>query len=516
MAMVAHKTDYVVTFWVPLPYPLGVADNTELELKHKEMFPENQPGFFVPDHPDGPQYIDQSWVIHQRMNIPIPSGVDFAESLMRSRLEQDLELDDYQLDMPGVMKQLGIHQQTVVETICAIKGPEHDFVVARLNEVVAAIAEFHVRLNSLQGVPASRFSSRSVDPVPFMVRSVEESSDVHYGLTSPGEVTKYSSALNIPEATDEEIVYASQLSKDEPFRPALILENEARNAYAVGSNILAAICFGAAAEAFLTELCQFISWEAEVPTKEVAKALSGQGGVSNRCLQLLGKQLKGNWDRNNNPVLKAWQADVVTLRNQAAHNGHEPTDVDIDQAQASFYELKAFLRQKLLDQMTRFPYVTAYYIGQPTLRELELFERWEKIIDEYSLTPDPEGSFFRYKTEVRFLGDKKFDFSRLEGSNILQIIDSNAEKTWVQLDDATLLARKIADPQPSEWYELQHIRLRNANGDYTETLTDLDTSVVMPLGEWEPASYIIPSLSTKRSEQYEVLEYDLSPPSRYK
>ena len=117
---------------------------------------------------------------------------------------------------------------------------------------------------------------------------------------------------------------------------------------------------------------------------------------------------------------------------------------------------------------------------------------------------------------MRFLGDKKFDFNRLEGSNILQIIDSNAEKTWVQLDDATLLARKIADPQPSEWYELQHIRLRNANGDYTETLTDLDTSVVMPLGEWEPASYIIPSLSTKRSEQYEVLEYDLSPPSRYK
>src|SRR5699024_5370507 len=89
MAMVAHKTDYVVTFWVPLPFPLGVADKTELNLKHKEMFPENQPGFFVPDHPDGPQYIDQSWVIHQRMNTPIPSGVDFAESLMRNRLEQD-------------------------------------------------------------------------------------------------------------------------------------------------------------------------------------------------------------------------------------------------------------------------------------------------------------------------------------------------------------------------------------------------------------------------------------------
>src|SRR5699024_12769804 len=108
--------------------------------------------------------------------------------LMRSRLEQDLELDEYHLDMPGVMKQLGIHQQTVVETICAIEGPEHDFVVARLNEVVAAIAEFHVRLNSLQGVPASRFSSRSVDPVPFMVRTVEETSDVQYGLTSLGEV----------------------------------------------------------------------------------------------------------------------------------------------------------------------------------------------------------------------------------------------------------------------------------------------------------------------------------------
>src|SRR5699024_11892668 len=133
----------------------------------------------------------------------------------------------------------------------------------------------------------------------------------------------------------------------------LILENEARNTYAVCSNIIASICFGAAAEALLTELCQFISWEAQVPTMEVAKALSGQGGVSNRCLQLLGKQLKGNWDRNNNPVLKAWQADVVTLRNQEAHNGHEPNDAYIDQAQTSYYVLTEFLWQNFTVKMSR-------------------------------------------------------------------------------------------------------------------------------------------------------------------
>lgn len=508
MAVYAHNTDYLVTFWVPLPFPLGVADGTDVALAHKVLYSEEQPGLVVPDHPEGPQYIAQSWLIYQKKDIPTSLGVGFAESLLRARLEGDLGLTDgYELDTSKELEKLGIQQQTVVEAVCAIEGREHHLIVAKLNEVILAVSEFHTRINLFQGLPATRFSARAFDPVPFLITSVPESTEVRYGLTSAGDVTKYASSVNVPEASEEEIAHAVNRHKDEPFWSARVLEMEARNAHAVGSNILAAICFGAAAESRLTELCQFVCWEAEVDPSVVSKAISGRGGVANSCLQLLGKHLKGNWQRHSSPVLMAWNEHIVKLRNQTAHNGYEPDSYEVDRAQNTFYELQEFLRERLLEQLERFPYVTSYYVGQPRLRELELAERWERTIADYPLTLDPDASFHRYKAEVRFAGEKQFDFDQIQGSRILQITDGNAEKNWVQLDDASFLARRIAAPTVSDWGTLQRIRLRNAEGYFTEELTNLKRSVVEPLSSWEPASYLVPSLTTKRSDHFELLEY---------
>lgn len=513
MAISAHKTEYVVTFWVPLPFPLGVPDGAELSLPHEDLFPEEQSGFVVTEDRNGPQFVAQLWRIFQKKQVPSSPGVEFAESLMRARLEGDLGLHEYRLDTSAELKKLGIYQQTVIEVTCAIEQPEHRFIVAKLKEVAAAIADFHVRLNTLQGLPASRFDARAFDPAPFLVMSVEDSENVLYGLTSPGDVTKYAHSLNVPEATNEEIAYAAQLNKDEPFRAAKVLEMEALNAYAGGSSILAAICFGATAEARLTELCQFLSWEAEDDPRTVSKAISGRGGVADSGLQLLSKHLKGNWHRHSSPPLKAWHNDIVLLRNQTAHNGHEPTAEEIDRAQTAFYGLLDFIRERLLEQMHRYPYVANYYIGQSTLQELGLLERWEKVIEDYPITFDPTANFFRYKAEVRYRGEeRKFDFSRLQGSNILQITDGTAERTWVQLDEVFLLTRRISDPKVANWNELQSIRLRNADGYYTEVLTDIDSSIADPISSWGPASDVVPSLSITRSDPYEVLEYNLRPP----
>lgn len=509
IAILAHNTAFLVTFWVPLPFPLGVADGTEMAVPHKVLFPEDQPGLVVPEHPDGPQYLAQSWLIYQKQEVPTSPGVGFAESLMRTRLEQDLGLTEYRLDTSAELKNLGLHRQTVVESVCAIKQPEHYLVVAKLNEVIQAISEFHTRLNMIQGLPATRFSARAFDPVPFLVTPVSESEEVVYGLTSAGDVTKYSGFVNVPEASTEQIEYAGNLSKEEPFRSARVLETEALNAHAVGSNILAAICFGAAAESRLTELCQFICWEAEVEPSVVSKAISRRGGVANSCLQLLGKHLKGNWHRHNSPVLKRWHQHIVTLRNQTAHNGYEPTSQEVDLAQSTFYELLGFLRERLLAQIERYPYVVSYYIGQPKLRELGYAERWEKAISDYPLTHNPDASFFRYKGEVRFAGENRFDFSQLKGANILQITHDNATPIWVQLDDGSFLCRRIAEPQASGWSELQRIRIRNSKGYHTEVLTDLDGSLATPLSAWTPASNLIPSLPTRRSDQFELHEYKL-------
>lgn len=510
MTLVPHRTDHVVTFWIPLPAPLGVPDGTELSLRSPGPFPEKSSGFFVPDHDEGPQYLAQSWLFFQETETATSRPLEFATKLFQRHLRTGLGIEAAEFDLSSMMSQIGTQWHTVVEVLCPLEERVEECIVSKLNEAIAALCNFQIGLSQLTGLPAHILTPRSVDPVPYLVSSFVDPENVLYGMTSPGNVTKYAGSVDIPIAKrhELEIVAANSLGASSAFRSSKVLQMEAQSARAAGAHILAAICLGAAAEARLTELCLFIGWEAEIDAETLSKATSGNGGVSNRCLQFLAGHLKGNWDRHQPGAIRDWDQLIVQLRNETAHGGYEPTVSDIDQAFTAYQDLGAYIRTRLLQRLKAFPYINSYYLGDEALRQSGHFELCRRIMDGYAITSDPEGSFFRYKAEVRSWGSST---GELAGGNVIQLVDANGTERWIELDETSMLCREVSRPPTDAWRRLQLIVGRNQKGRFAELLTDVSASATTPLNVWVPASTVIPTCSTRRSDQIEILEYQIEP-----
>lgn len=289
-----------------------------------------------------------------------------------------------------------------------------------------------------------------MDPVPFLVTSVANDKNVIYGLTSTGNVTKFHSSVNVPSATQEELEVISTTitgSASGLFRASRVLQMEALAAMATGANILAAICLGAALEARLTELCQFVCWEAEEDPAVTARAITGRGGVSNLCFALLGKHLKGNWNRNNSGAVYGWDQKIVKLKNEAAHNGYEPRDIDLDEALEAFQVLEEHICDCLKRQIASFHYLSSDYMGHARMKEIGVFNRWQKVIESYPLTLDPDGSFQRYKVVVRQLASASHgEYQPKAPLSRVRLTGDQIPERWFQLDFPGMMCREVCCP----------------------------------------------------------------------
>lgn len=504
-----YNTEYLLWFWVALPSPLGVPDEEEVNIPAPGPFPERSPALQVIDTSDDETiYLDQSWIFFHRVDVPASPGLEFAESIFKERSPRILNVEAVDLDVSDLMKTLGERSHTIVEVVTPVASPDKEDISSKLKDFVRYLSEFQLRLNRVDHPPAAPFTENSFDVVPYLVQSVTDEPFVSQGAMSIGKTLKYSDVIDMPTFSGEELTQASQVSSMSLFRTPQILEMEAHGAYVRGSNLLAAIAIGAAVEARLTELCQYVCWEAEVAPSEAAKATGGRGGVSNKCLEMLGKFLKGSWKRHSTPELITWDRDIVKLRNETAHNGYIPTDQDIEQAYEAFAELKDFLSRRLLSQITKFPYVGLTYLGTDFLEKSNQKSALDAAMENYALTPDPEGSFNRYKQAVRYYASPPTE-SDLEGANMISVSKDGGEPFWVQLDDETSLCRYIVSPHNAEYRKRQSFTIANQNGTYIETLTSVDPSTAVPRSTWFPAAEIVPSLTIKRSDAFELLNHEL-------
>ena len=512
MALVPHNTNYIIRFWVPLPAPLGIPSGSELSVESAALFPASAPGFLVPDHPDGPRYLSQSWRVFQKTKTPSSPVLEFAAELFDDRISisgDSRDQNSSRLDLETMMTELGMQWHTVVEAMCPIESPEKEHVVAKLNEVITALSNVQVRLNQIHGISSHLFTPPAFDPVPYSVSSSE--GEIVHGMTTPGNFTKLSHSIDIPLATPLELQQSLRpaLGESEPFRSAAVLDMEADSARLTGANILAAICYGAATEARLIELGMFLSWEAEQDTSEVAKKIPTRGTVHGGFLQHLGDHLHGSWDKRSSEPLRNWDQNIVQVRNNAAHGGYEPTVHEIERANEAMLGLREFIRERLLARATVYPFVADYYLGSAALQASERFTNWQDTMSNYQLTPYPEASFTRYKTEIRSRNLRSTD--ELVGGTIIEITDAQGQLNVVELDEQSLLCRYISLPERADYRELQRIVGKADEVVTTERLIEIEDVDFKPTSEWFPSSSVIPSYSTRRSDIWEAIDYQVHP-----
>lgn len=514
MALLPLNTRYIVTYWVPLPTPLGIESGTEISVKSSALFPENTPGFYAPDHPEGRQYLSQSWMVFQKTTNPSSSVMEFAEELFEERAPVPVERTGQPalgLDVGEMLAEnLGAQWHTVVEVMCPIENTEPDCIVDKLNEVISALADMQIKINQVNGISSHLYTPSAFEPVPYSVSS-SEGEFLNAGVTTVRNFTKYSNSVNVPTASPEELQQVSGLALGmyDPFRSAAVLDMEADSARLTGANILAAICYGAAAEARLIELGIFLSWEAEEDTAKVAKKLPTRGTVRGSFLQYLADHLGGSWDRLSSEPIRNWDQNIVQLRNDTAHGGYEPTVREIELAMEAMLGLREFIQERLLARADVYPFVAEYYLGSVALQSSQRFEAWKNAMSNYPLTPYPEKSFSRYKTEVRARNIRSHD--DLVGGTVIEITATDGQVQWIELDEQSLLCRYIAPPSQAGARELQRIEGRVNQRVTTERLIDVGNADLDPLGEWIPSSSMIPSYSTMRSDMWEATDYRIYP-----
>lgn len=512
MTLVPQNIEFIIRFWVPLPAPLGIPSETEISVESGDLFPESAPVFLVPDHPEGPRYIAQSWRVFQKTRTPNSPVLDFAEELFDERgsvVDEGLREDLPTLNLHEKLRTLGEQWHTVVEARCPIESPDKTHVVAKLNEVITELSNLQIKLNQLHGLSSHFFTPAAFDPVPYSVSSLD--GEIVRGMTTPGNFTKLSSSVDIPMATPSELQQLSAvgLGETEPFRSAAVLDMEADSARLTGANILAAICYGAAAEARLIELGIFLSWEAEQDTTSVAKKIPTRGTAQGGFLQHLADHLGGSWDKQSSEPLRNWHQNIVQLRNNAAHGGYEPTVQEIDAANDAMLGLREFIRERLLARATRYPFVTNYYLGDAVLQDSGRFEAWQGAITDYPLTPYAVASFTRYKTEVRSRSIRNTD--DLAGGIIIELTEDSDRVRWVELDEESLMCRYISLPDRFESHELQRIMGKVDDEVTTERLLEIGDVEPKPVSDWFPSSSVIPSYSIRRSDAWEVTDVRIYP-----
>src|SRR5699024_3095932 len=118
-------------------------------------------------------------------------------------------------------------------------------------------------------------------------------------------------------------------------------------------------------------------------------------------------------------------------------------------------------------------------------------------------------SFTRYKTEMRSRNLRSTD--ELVGGTIIEITDALGQLNVVELDEQSLLCRYISLPERADYRELQRIVGKTDEVVTTERLIEIEDVDLKPTSEWFPSSSVIPSYSTRRSDMWEAIDYQVHP-----
>lgn len=200
-------------------------------------------------------------------------------------------------------------------------------------------------------------------------------------------------ALDIrPEPFDDQMLEqivdsADRAARGAPFLTYADLRREAMVQRAFdGNNRMALVALAASGEVLLDTALLHMLWEEHVPPEAAARYFDHNQGHTARVRKNFSERIGGSWDPDAKTAAGRYLRELVRLRHQVVHAGHEPTAAEIDGAWSTMSELEKYLGDRLAagPNLRKYTRTAMAWMGENGLRKRG---RWTKHVQE--LVNDP-------------------------------------------------------------------------------------------------------------------------------
>jgi hypothetical protein len=168
-------------------------------------------------------------------------------------------------------------------------------------------------------------------------------------------------------------------------------------AFLAGDYPDAVIAAAVASEVLLDHTLGLMLYEESVSVTDARVVWEGVGLATRLKNQYAGR-LGGPWHRE----IEAWKEKVAELRGRILHAGYRPSAQEAESAVMSYDELNEFIRKRLIEKRTKYPWTTVSIAGLSKVRaEGKLSGKFKAFVADLDLN-DPElERYLKWRDEVR-------------------------------------------------------------------------------------------------------------------
>jgi hypothetical protein len=113
----------------------------------------------------------------------------------------------------------------------------------------------------------------------------------------------------------------------------------------------------------------------------------------------LADRLRGDWSPARNPVVAAWRADLIDVRNRVAHLGERPSAGEVATALNIPSELFALVKDRVAAAFPTYGRTAFFILGTDELTA-RFGERWDTFRDDHDDEPMWYATFAAWRTDV--------------------------------------------------------------------------------------------------------------------
>jgi hypothetical protein len=168
-------------------------------------------------------------------------------------------------------------------------------------------------------------------------------------------------------------VMLTRLRAGDPF--ALFAERiqRAQAALEAGDFSDAVVDAAVATEILLDAVLSFMLWEEKATPREAKAVLADP--LATRVKTAYHQRIGGRWDSTREPVLKAWDDDVMLRRHRVVHRGIRPTESEAHRALDGARALERWITELVVAKRFAYMRTTLLMVGIPGLQRRDLWSQ---------------------------------------------------------------------------------------------------------------------------------------------
>jgi hypothetical protein len=450
----AEKSDQetpwpAVTFFIPLPEPLGLPDGYEIHglRPPSRVDLREQPRAAI---------LGPLLVLHQVELEHSSSGlrVDACFRLALTQVTAPREaIDETSMPYSGLGQRL-----TIVEAVVPQRDASGDDFTVEFDEALEAIRRLQRSVSAALQEPVRLATLRNLPYViPMSPGRLDLTGVARTELREP-----WLFRLNVHALHDEigssiveaEQFVALQIASDQAarggaFHPYAELRREGWvQRDFEGNLVLAAALAGMAGEVLLDTLLKHMLWEEEADPDEAAKLFEDTGFAA-RLRRHYHERLGGVWRETGPGPVADFQSQTAQLRHRVVHAGYEPTRSEVADSFDALWSLETFIGDRLASSRNRrnYPRTAIAWMGWEGLARRKAVTNALRRLSEDPEEPNWVDAFaywshwFRRALEPRPLAPGK----DLSGVDLIAVI-GDGPLYWALHDRATRHAAKLDDP----------------------------------------------------------------------